>query len=331
MSLDLKGKQLKAFQEALMSAFPRYVDLQMMMEFELNLGLEQIVAPEDMHTVTYKLIVWCRANGMLDELLAGALARVPRNPALRKFALEVSLTSDSPPAGRLEAMVLQDVPFQDVARWRDRMTKAERCVCRVEIPENSGAGTGFLVGPRVVLTNWHVAKLIQKGGIQPHASGVRFDYAAMTNGVAVGGGRFYRFADNYLIDSSPETELDYAFLRVEGEPGNEPIEAERAARGWLTPVHHNFQVGEIPLILQHPLASPLKISAGTITAINSLHQRVTYTANTQRGSSGSPVFTLGWDLIALHHYGEQSGNLGIPLTPIWQRLGEKGLSEELSR
>jgi len=325
MTLDLKGKQLEVLCHALLSAFTGYPGLQKMALFEMDVNLPDIVAPGPLSEVVLNLVLWARAEGRLEELVVGALNQVPRNQKLRQVAVELSLTSDDPPQDRLEALVLRNVPFQHVAPWRERMSTSERCVCRVEYPAGTGVGTGFLVGPDTVLTNWHVARLVTA----PESAAVRFDFMADSQGVAVGAGDAYVLADEWLIDKSEEKDLDYALLRLAGSPGDEPVSAgDKSSRGWLEPRPYEFRIGEILLILQHPLSDPLKLSVGTMTAINNLHNRITYTANTQRGSSGSPVFTLGWELVALHHYGQQSGNLGIPLGPIWARLKSAGKLEK---
>lgn len=320
MPINLKGKQLQALQDALVSAFPSYADLKMMLLFQLNERLQMYVAPGPMNQVAMDLIEWAEAQGKLEALIAGARARNPGNVPLQRFAVEVSLTSDAPPQGQLEAIVLKDVPFQQVNQWRARMVERERTVCRVEMPEGTGVGTGFLIGKDAVLTNWHVANVLAAKKLQPEQAGVRFDYAAGVDGLTVPAGEFYPFKADWLIDDSPVKELDFALVRVAGDPGMQIVGETGETRGWLNYNQHQFAIGEIQLILQHPLAAPLNLSAGAVTAVNSMHKRVTYTANTERGSSGAPVFTLGWDLVALHHYGEQTGNMGIPLNYIWQQL-----------
>ena len=323
MDINLKGEQMEALRNALVSAFTEYEDLSEMMLFKLNERLERHVARGPMDRVATQVIVWAESQGKLSALIAGALDQVPGNPALRRFALEVSLTSDAPPEGQLESVVLKNVPFQQVSQFRSNMIKRERTVCRVEMPEGKGVGTGFLIGPGTILTNWHVAKILTDENLKPEQVGVRFDYVAGPDGVTVPAGKFYRFAAEWLIDSSPETDLDFAAVRLDGEPGSEKDAQTGETRGWLEYRPHKFAVGEVQLILQHQAAASLNLSAGVVTALNTLHKRITYTANTEGGSSGSPVFTLGWQLVALHHYGHQSGNMGIPVENIWQQLGNK--------
>ena len=80
------------------------------------------------------------------------------------------------------------------------------------------------------------------------------------------------------------------------------------------------------LILQHAEGEPLQIGIGRVSAVVDLPPRVTYTTNTEGGSSGSPVFTMDWQLVAIHHYGvEGVNNVGIPMAAIWETLAKGGL------
>ena len=329
MALDIKGKQIEQLHDALISAFPTHSYLEQMVLFELSKNLSEIVAPKNLSHVVTELIIWAKQFDKLDELLAGARSRNPTNKKLLRVAVELSLTSDAPPKGGFEARVLQGVPYQNPGSWREKMAVNEQCVCLVEACPGEGIGTGFLVAPNIVITNWHVARLLKS---QSRQARLRFNYVANPDGTGNLEGAEYNLAENYLITYSEERELDYALLRVAGEPGNESLgnDGGSSKRGWLTPLAHPFQVNEILLILQHPSADLLKLSAGALSAINNLHQRVTYTANTEAGSSGSPVFTLDWKLVAIHHYGQPSGNLGVPLEAIWAQLKEKNLLQEVN-
>ena len=69
------------------------------------------------------------------------------------------------------------------------------------------------------------------------------------------------------------------------------------------------------IILQHPDARPLKLAIGSVVEPNASANQVSYTVNTEPGSSGSPCFTSGLDVAALHHWGAQP-NCGVRLGPI---------------
>ena len=62
--------------------------------------------------------------------------------------------------------------------------------------------------------------------------------------------------------------------------------------------------------------------------------RIRYRTNTDPGSSGSPCFTMDWDLVALHHYGDPKWqqpkfNQGVPIELIRQRIETKGFGRSL--
>jgi V8-like Glu-specific endopeptidase len=62
--------------------------------------------------------------------------------------------------------------------------------------------------------------------------------------------------------------------------------------------------------------------------------RLRYRNNTEPGSSGSPVFTLAWELVALHHAGAPgpepaSYNQGIPMARIKAYLAAQQMTHLL--
>ena len=71
--------------------------------------------------------------------------------------------------------------FGDVQRVHSSLlAQIERRVCRVEL-EGNAVGTGFLVGPDTVLTNWHVFEAAKNQG-KIDALGCRFDYELLPDG-----------------------------------------------------------------------------------------------------------------------------------------------------
>jgi hypothetical protein len=323
MALDLKGKQVEALCAALLSAYPGWSDLDMMVEFELGESLEGIVARSDMKTVTLALVRWAHKKSRLDDLLAAALQQNPSNQDLRRFAYEVSLSSDAAPVAKLEARIMPSVPFAHAADWRARMARAERCICRVEVQRGGawdGVGTGFLVGPEVILTNHHVADAVRATGGSGRA---QLDYA-LDASCAERTGRAVAFAADWSLAESPVAALDFALVRLAEAVGDEILDGGPATRAWLSPAKHAFTVGEPFFILQHPDADRLKIGVGAVSELQARPPRVRYTTNTLPGSSGSPCFTMGWELVALHHASEASSNRGIPLGPIVDALAAAG-------
>jgi hypothetical protein len=80
------------------------------------------------------------------------------------------------------------------------------------------------------------------------------------------------------------------------------------------------------LILQHPSHARLKLAVNMEAMIgpNANQTRFRYRTKTDEGSSGSPCFDAGWELIGLHDSGDArvrpKYNQGIPITRIRDRL-----------
>ena len=225
----------------------------------------------------------------------------------------------------------------DARRWLEVGAATERRVCRIE-RDGRPLGTGFLVGRAAVLTNYHVVKAaIEAGTVAGLAC--RFDYAVRVDGtreegqvVAVDAAApldwspFAPAEATVTPDEPPPQpdQLDYALMPLT-EPAGE-------ARGWITlPDTDVVLARDAPLmILQHPDGAPLKLALDTqsvlCTAAGGL--RLRYRTNTEPGSSGSPCFTMDWDLAALHHLGDPAWrkvpeyNQGIPAALIRRRLAD---------
>lgn len=71
--------------QALLSAFPRLSDLEMLVTFKLNKNLETIVSQRNLAQAVFELINWAIANGCLRQLVHGASEQNPGNALLRAF------------------------------------------------------------------------------------------------------------------------------------------------------------------------------------------------------------------------------------------------------
>ncbi len=236
----------------------------------------------------------------------------------------------------------------DILVWSTRLTQIARRVCRVEM-DGEPLGTGFLVGPDTVLTNWHVFEAAKKLG-KTDRLGCRFDYEVLPDN-KVEPGQLIKLQAG-CIDSSPystaETtdkpdiplptpaELDYALLRLTARAGEQQVEG--AARGWIVlpkavlPLPADAPI----LIAQHPAGAPMKLAMDThaVIGLNGNGTRLNYRTNTEGGSSGSPAFTMDWDIVALHHYGDPKWqnptyNQGVPIELIRQRIDANGFGDAL--
>jgi hypothetical protein len=81
----LPGNLQKEFQEALISAFPRYADLEQMVRHHLDENLESVAGPGPLDSVVFQLIKWAESRGQLDDLIQGAKVANPGNHKLKIF------------------------------------------------------------------------------------------------------------------------------------------------------------------------------------------------------------------------------------------------------
>jgi hypothetical protein len=258
----------------------------------------------------------------LNDNFPGSGTAPQQGPALvvQKGGVPVSGASQNAAAPGLQRYVRPNLGDVDMLVWIARGLQQAKRVCRIERDRNA-LGTGFLVGPDLVLTNWHVVnRMLPTNNTDDLAC--RFDFAVNPAG-GTGSGEEIDVAPSGIIAFSPcsgaeltpapETpppnanELDYALLRLSSPAG--------ASRGWMDLKRDAEKPGaDAPLlIVQHPAAAPLKLAMDTEAVIGEKFGglRLRYRTNTDHGSSGAPCLTLDWNLVALHHLGDPA--LGTPV------------------
>ncbi|MBX3434151.1 MAG: trypsin-like peptidase domain-containing protein [Pirellulales bacterium] len=261
---------------------------------------------------------------------------------------------------QLERTVKQRIPQVSSAVWRSRQTAVEGQVGRVEY-DGAPVGTGFLVGPDALLTNYHVAESWLDNPAAARLVAVRFDHKVAADNVLASGVVVRLHPDQWLLDASPYApcekrsgaagrpqnhELDYALLRLARPIGDEEYSPDAYSnprrRGWIELPDH---LPELPLraplvIVQHPHGAPqtLALDSEAFLGFTAERNRMRYTTNTESGSSGSPVFDFRWTLIALHHLGDPAFddlspeyNQGIPANVINRLIMDPGRPGVLER
>ena len=361
---ELTNIQLEELNKALFEAFDED-SLEQMLRFRLGKRLSSIApSNKNLPTAIFKLIDRAEREGWIPQLIIAARESNPGNSSLLEFAQQFAgLTPMTAPELGLEKIIRATNSFLDVSKWRTHLGKIEAQVCRIEIHSShfTGYGTGFLLGPDVIMTNYHVMREVIEGkGAMPDEVIFRFDYKRLTDGTTLNRGTEHRLAaKDWLIDKSPPSpvddipgpkdtvpepdQLDYALLRVAEPLGNRPVGVKGgpsdSLRGWIkvTATEYNFLPDTALFIMQHPKAAPLKLALDTnaIIRVNANSTRVWYRTNTEGGSSGSPCFNSLWELVALHHYGDPDPvrkplyNEGIPFAAIQKLLEQRGFSSVL--
>jgi hypothetical protein len=361
--MKLTGQQYQQLSEALRDAFPLR-RLREMLRFKLEKRLDDISLAEDYQGIVFDLIRAAEAEGWTDRLITAARESNSGNALLVDFSQQFGLAPATPPRAELERIIKKTSGFLDVVKWRERLGAIETQVCRIEIEADAGTiyGTGFLLGPSLVMTNYHVIEALTTQEAKPSDVTLRFDYKRLVDGKTLNPGTEYHLVEDkneWLVDSSPPSpvddeaepkskvpqpdQLDYALLRVDGEPGNKPVgenaDPESPPRKWieLPAKAYKFQPDNPIFIMQHPQGEPLKLAFDDTIGLNDNGTRVKYKVSTEGGSSGSPCFNSNWELVALHHSGDPNFdtahkptyNEGIPFAAIRALLKERGKEDLL--
>jgi endonuclease G len=176
--------------------------------------------------------------------------------------------------------------------------RVPRIVSGVEEHAVGAVGTGWLIGPRLLLTNHHVVNAREPG--EPAATAGDFDKQGART-VAwfdyyVEGRESLEIAVVEVVGSS--LALDYALLRLEDSPHLQ----NRAAIA-LPQKRRALTRGTRLNIVQCPNGGPLRyaIRNNFFVGRGEREFQMRYLTDTLKGSSGSPVMDDDWQVVALHH------------------------------
>ncbi len=318
----MTGPQRKKLCKALEAAFPNPGDLAQVVSYGLNKNLEAMVPPGDLSLRIFKLVEKCEALGLLEPFLASAREENPGNTDLQlvswDIGQEIGIEPRHPDQGELQRVVVDHSKFLNPDSWLIGMAGKLSTVCRVESSKGVAAGTGFLVGSSLVMTNRHVANEFANASDPVF----RFDYRILPDGKPLKAGAEYKLvAKDWLVAESPVGKLDYALLRLDGTPGEDsPGRGPKAtARGWLKPLAYDFQKGEPMVIVQHPKGRQMEMAFGAVVDASG-KEWTAHSVSTEEGSSGSPCFNSSLELVGLHYWGSDKKNAAIRFSAILDSL-----------
>jgi len=325
----------------------------------LRFDMTDIISwPNDIDTASLHLTLWFNHPEFIAPFLRALKEICPSIAGIDELIRQATFGQQEESAGRLEVM-LDDIKEElpETHPFLKKVAVISRQICRITAPYLKSpnqwcTGTGFLVGPDLVLTNYHVLEDVIKD--QRLASKVvfEFDYGDDTKQSP----KIHMAAKDPLMDYSPyapqenqripldaqspldPNQLDYALVRLERAIGTE-TDGSSPPRLWVKiPAPSSLPLIRRQMylmIMQHPEGKSLRHDQARdavdhLQGYGLVHHglRVRYKVNTQKGSSGSPCFDREYNLVALHHTGNREGktadlikfNQGIPIDKIRDRL-----------
>ncbi|HEX8265722.1 MAG TPA: endonuclease [Pyrinomonadaceae bacterium] len=193
-----------------------------------------------------------------------------------------------------------------------------RFVGRINIKSSrtrtTGFGTGFMVSPRLLLTNNHVLPTMQEAIY----SEAEFDYQY---------DRFGRLMPVVTYALEPQTffitsaDLDFTLVAVSERSVNNQVELKRYGWSRLIKEEGKALLGDSLNIIQHPRGEAKQIVLRSNRLVDLFDNFAHYETDTEPGSSGSPVYNDQWEIIALHHSGVpkiEDGNYIATDGSIWR-------------
>jgi V8-like Glu-specific endopeptidase len=242
-----------------------------------------------------------------DNLLAIVNDMLPKELRTQEIMGSISPAMFiSPTNSDLEKIIGDDNLLK--IKWLEEGIKAAKSVCQVrKIDSDKPIGTGFVLKGGYLMTNQHVI---------PNATKIK-EYKIVFNYEEDIFGKT-KETQTYLLDEtdskfSPVANLDFAYIRIR-ENNTKPL----ADWGYLEIDKDPIFENETPVnIIQHPegRTKEIALTANKIIGKNEKKCKIFYETDTQKGSSGSPVFNKTWKVIALHHLGKTMDEGGLEINP----------------
>ena len=237
-----------------------------------------------------------------------------------------------------QASLVGRAPTIPMRELNDFSESVKYRVCLVLSRESSASGvrrgTGFLVGPDLVLTCRHVLRdFLFPPQCDVHKNGGRIEiYFDFMDGNPIDdfdpdmpGIRKVDLHADWHVASSEETNLDgktgnldpedlseiakaldFVLLRLDTKVGLQPVDMGGGRRrGWVTlpdnAIPENLVAEDWIIIPQHPHGFPQRIDFGRYQSADLTQTRIRYRTNAAQGSSGAPCFNQKFLLVGVHN------------------------------
>lgn len=181
---------------------------------------------------------------------------------------------------------------------------AAKAICRIEVHDRRGSvigyGTGFLVASDILITNNHVLHDAESALYSLAQFNYENDMHLLPRPT-----RNFRLEPERLFIT--DQNLDFSLVAVAPKAA-EGIELSEYGYLPLIAASGKALVGESMSIIQHPSGAPKSIAVRSNQLQDVFDNFIHYSTDTEPGSSGSPVMSDSWQVVALHHAGVPDPN-----------------------
>jgi hypothetical protein len=272
----LSGVEVKKLVNAILSAYPTQDDLAAMVQFELEENLNAIAGGGNLNHLVFNLVTrWAIPRGKIYRLIIGAYETNPDNPELKEFYQSVvskRFIVDTTPTIRdfgpdidwkgetneiqLQSWLKPEPDYLDVG-FLKRAIEQSASVCRIEIPSRNIMGTGVLITPNKLLTNYHVLQPSEEDNIQSNALNAILKFGCFTsdNDITTQSKSFQLDRVKPILKFSKIENLDYILLQVESK-----ITQEKDIKPARWDIYNLPQERMGLNVLQHPEGDSMKLS-----------------------------------------------------------------------
>jgi V8-like Glu-specific endopeptidase len=206
----------------------------------------------------------------------------------------------------------------------ERGLQVARTVGRIWVAVASGRplgyGTGFMISPRLLITNNHVLD----GKAVARKSLVEFNYEVGLGGAMLPTMTFDLDPDTFFFT---DPHLDYTAVAVRLTRTDD---RNLSSVGWNPLIEEEGKaiVSQYLNIIQHPNGEVKQVSMRENQLVDVLDEYLQYKTDTAPGSSGSPVYNDRWEVVGLHHSGVWAKNATGQILAVDGRVWDESMGED---
>jgi V8-like Glu-specific endopeptidase len=327
--MNVTTEDRKNLREALTSGFRNYSSLKIFVSDNFDFRLDEIADSKATKIASDNLIEHFEEGGEAGNIAVLILALYkarPHNPEVQKLMnrlqgfLQQRLVLDPRSAEaiflpfelpqpyddvQLESFLPRPLSYEaDAGKLLRGLQQCASAVCKVSFTDRATTGTGVLIAPDLVLTNYHVLSkqvIPERSQLTEQAKTLLFEFGFLSeehNG-SVSSDTFTVEVKEPIVACSPPSQLDYVLLRVEPRITGTNLIKPVPLRSTTRLLSSNNELN----VLQHPAGNVMQVSlsASGVVQVDAGRGRAWYVNRTQGGSSGSPCFNSEWEMVALHH------------------------------